>query len=79
MHEIDLDGIWRNICRNCVDELQMGGKPDIEEHLEVVKCRSLTVSLVMVLGVRPVYTAAAVCILSVLPTHGTLQYVGINT
>ena len=33
----------------------------------------------MVLGVRPVCLAAAVCISSVLPTCGTLQYVGINT
>ena len=32
----------------------------------------------MVLGVRPVCLAAAVCISSVLPTRGTLQYVGIN-
>ena len=32
----------------------------------------------MVLGVRPVCPAAAVCILSMLPTGGTLQYVGIN-
>ena len=28
MHEIELDGAERNICCNCVDELQMGGKPD---------------------------------------------------
>ena len=33
----------------------------------------------MVLGVQPVCPAAAVCISSVLPTRGTLQYVGINT
>ena len=52
---------------------------DIEEHLEAVKGRSLIVNLVLVLGVRPVGPAAAVCILSVLPTCGTLQYVGINT
>ena len=32
----------------------------------------------MVLGLRPVCPAAAVCISSVLPTRGTLQYVGIN-
>ena len=32
----------------------------------------------MVLGVRPVCLAAAVCISSVLPTRGTLQYVGIK-
>ena len=32
----------------------------------------------MVLGVRPVCRAAAVCISSVLPTRGTLQYVGIK-
>ena len=34
--------------------------------------------LVMILGVCLVCPAAAVCISSVLPTHGTLQYVGIN-
>ena len=51
----------------------------IEEHLEVVKRRSLIVSLVIVLGVCPVCPAAAVCILSVLPTRVTLQHVGINT
>ena len=51
----------------------------IEEHLEVVKRWSLIVSLVMVLGVRPVCPDATVCILSVLPTRGTLQYVGINS
>ena len=33
----------------------------------------------MVLGVRPVCLAAAVCIIYVLPTRGTIQYVGINT
>ena len=33
----------------------------------------------MVLGVCPVRPAVAVCILSVLPTRGTLQYLGINT
>ena len=33
----------------------------------------------MVLGVRPVCPAVAVCVSSVLPTRGTLQYVGINT
>ena len=33
----------------------------------------------MVLGVRPVCLAAAVCISSVLTTRVTLQYVGINT
>ena len=27
MHEIDLDGVERKICHNCVDELWMGGKP----------------------------------------------------
>ena len=26
MHEIDLDREERRICRNCVDELRMGGK-----------------------------------------------------
>ena len=60
------------------DKWEVGGRV-IEEHLEVVKRRSLLVSLVMVLGVRPVFPAAAVYILSVLPTCGTLQYVGINT
>ena len=45
----------------------------------MVKRRSIIVSLVMVLGVCPVCQAAAVCILSVLPTHGNLQYIGINT
>ena len=52
---------------------------DIEEHLEVVEHRSLIVSLVMVLGVCPVCPAAVVCISSVLPTCGTLQYVEIIT
>ena len=28
MHEIDLDGAEREICRECVDELWMGGKPE---------------------------------------------------
>ena len=28
MHEIELDGAERNICRNCVDDLWMGGKTD---------------------------------------------------
>ena len=28
MHEIDLDGAERDIFRNCVDKLLMGGKPD---------------------------------------------------
>ena len=28
MHEIDLDGAELKICRDCVDELWMGGKPD---------------------------------------------------
>ena len=27
MHEIDLGGVERKICHNCVDELWMGGKP----------------------------------------------------
>ena len=27
IHEIDLDGAERKICRNCVDEIWMGGKP----------------------------------------------------
>ena len=26
MHEIELDGADRKVCRNCVDELRMGGK-----------------------------------------------------
>ena len=28
IHEIDLDGAERKICRNCVDELWMGDKPE---------------------------------------------------
>ena len=28
MHEIDIDGAERNICRNCVEEVWMGGKPE---------------------------------------------------
>ena len=28
MHEIDLDGAELKICRNCVEKLWMGGKPD---------------------------------------------------
>ena len=28
MHEIKLDGGERKICRECFDDLQMGGKPD---------------------------------------------------
>ena len=28
MHEIDIDVAERKICRNCVDELWMGGKPE---------------------------------------------------
>ena len=28
MHEIELDGVERNICHNCVDELRVGGNPD---------------------------------------------------
>ena len=28
MHEIDLDGSELEICRNCVDEIWMGGKPE---------------------------------------------------
>ena len=27
MHEIDLDGVERKICRECIDNLRMGGKP----------------------------------------------------
>ena len=57
----------------------LGAIQYIEEHLEVVKRRSLIVSLVMVLGVCPVCPAAAVYISSVLPTRGTPNYVGINT
>ena len=26
MHEIELDGSERNICRECIDDLSMGGK-----------------------------------------------------
>ena len=28
MHDIDIDGAERKICRDCVDKLQMGGKPE---------------------------------------------------
>ena len=28
MHEIDIDGAEQKLCRGCVDELWMGGKPD---------------------------------------------------
>ena len=28
MHDIKLDGAERRICRNCVDDLRMGGKPE---------------------------------------------------
>ena len=28
MHYIDFDGAELKICRDCVDYLQMGGKPD---------------------------------------------------
>ena len=28
MHDIDIDGAKRKICRDCVDELPMGGKPE---------------------------------------------------
>ena len=28
MHEIDIDGAEENICRNFVDKLRMGGKPE---------------------------------------------------
>ena len=28
MHEIDIDETELNICRDCVDELWMGGKPE---------------------------------------------------
>ena len=48
----------------------------IEYHQVVVKRRSLIVSLVYVLVVRPVCPEAAVCLSSLLPTRGTLQYVG---
>ena len=50
----------------------------IEEDQVVVKRRSLIVSLVYGFSVFPVCPAAAVCTLSVFPTLGTLQYVGIN-
>ena len=26
MHEIELDGLERKICRECIDDLRMGGK-----------------------------------------------------
>ena len=48
----------------------------IEEYLEVVKRISLIVSLVYVYVVRPVCLSAAVWLSSVLPTCGTLQYIG---
>ena len=76
---------WRPILRQASTLFSRHGGGErtlviyIEEHLEVVKRRSLIVSLVMVLGVLPVCHAAAVCISSVLPTRGTLQYVRINT
>ena len=28
MHEIDLNGVERKICRECVDNFRMGGKPE---------------------------------------------------
>ena len=28
MHEIELDGAERKICRDCVDNLRTGGKPE---------------------------------------------------
>ena len=28
MYEINIDGVERKICRDCVDELRMGGKPE---------------------------------------------------
>ena len=28
MHEIDIDGLERKICRECIDDLRMGGKPE---------------------------------------------------
>ena len=28
MHDIDIDGAEENICRNFVDKLRMGGKPE---------------------------------------------------
>ena len=70
LHQKDLKFIAENNNKN---------EANTEEHLKVVKRRSLIVSLVMVLGVRPVCPAADVCISSVLHTRGTLQYVGIKT
>ena len=28
MHEINIDGAEQNICRECIDDLRMGGKPE---------------------------------------------------
>ena len=28
MHDIDIDGAYQKICRDCVDELWIVGKPD---------------------------------------------------
>ena len=28
MREIELDGVERKICRECIDDLRMGGKPE---------------------------------------------------
>ena len=50
----------------------------IEEDQVVVESRSLIVSLVYGFSVCPVCPAAAVCKFSVLPTRGTLKYVGIK-
>ena len=44
MHDIDIDGAKRNIFRNCVDELLMGGNPDKLEkvgHITVYRTEKL--------------------------------------
>ena len=38
MHEIDIDGVERKICHNCVDKIFMGGKP---EKLKKVQHRTM--------------------------------------
>ena len=39
MHDIDIDGAERNIFRDCVDGIRMGGKP---EKLNKVEHRNLS-------------------------------------
>ena len=34
MHEIDIDEAELNICRDCVDELWMGGKPEKSKNVK---------------------------------------------